>query len=108
VSFLFSERASALADPNTSEFLKRFENKLCGRGLQPRTVCAYLADAIQFLTWLEETRAGQPETVTASIAQTYLDYLRAPSSNRPGGYAASTISRKIKSLQYFYVSLDEP
>jgi len=94
-------------DPNFTEVLERFEKTLPGRQLQPRTIRAYLADAIQFLTWLEETQAGQPKAVTASIAQTYVDYLRAPSSNRPCGYAASTISRKIKSLRYFYDSLDE-
>ena len=94
-------------DPNFNEVLERFEKTLRGRDLQPRTVRAYLADAIQFLTWLEEARVGQPETVTASIAQTYVDYLRAPNSNRPDGYAVSTISRKIKSLRYFYDSLDQ-
>jgi site-specific recombinase XerD len=94
-------------DPNFSEVIERFEKALRGRNLQPQTVHAYLADAIQFLTWLEETRAGQPETVTASIAHTYLEYLITPTADRPGGYSASTISRKIKSLRYFYDSLDE-
>ncbi len=94
-------------DPNFSEVIERFEKTLRTRGLQPQTVRAYLADAIQFLTWLEETRAGQPETVTTLIAQTYLEYLKAPTSDRPNGYSASTISRKIKSLRYFYDSLND-
>jgi site-specific recombinase XerD len=87
------------------EALAHFEEVLQQRNLHLRTIHAYLFDAGQFLVWLENTQTCALTSITKSIANSYLEYLSSSSRIKPDGYAPATISRKFKSLQYFYDSL---
>jgi integrase/recombinase XerD len=88
------------------QHLSQFLNSLAGqKGYSDNTTAAYRNDLNQFMGYLREQRGGQvePAEVNAELLQTYVERIQRPD----GGYAPSTVARKIAAVKSFFSYLRE-
>lgn len=88
------------------QHLSQFLNSLAGqKGYSDNTTAAYRNDLNQFMGYLREQRGGQvePTEVNAELLQAYVERIQRPD----GGYAPSTVARKIAAVKSFFGYLRE-
>ncbi|MCS6909933.1 MAG: tyrosine-type recombinase/integrase [Anaerolineales bacterium] len=94
------------------QYLQQFLNSLASeRGYSENTVAAYRNDLTQFVRFLSEQRGGavEPSEVTPEMVQAYVEKIQQPESGYAplGGYAPSTVARKIAAVKSFFHALME-
>lgn len=88
------------------QHLQQFLNSLASeKGYSENTIAAYRNDLTQFARFLSEQRGGavEPSEVTPEMVQAYVEKIQQPE----GGYAPSTVARKIAAVKSFFHSLME-
>lgn len=89
-------------EPYLQQFLTGLTSE---KGYSDNTIAAYRNDLTQFASFLREYRGGavDPSEVTPEIVQAYVERIQQPE----GGYAPSTVARKIAAVKSFFHSLAE-
>ncbi len=88
------------------QYLQQFLTGLSSeKGYSDNTIAAYRNDLRQFAHFLREYRGGaaDPSKVTPEMVQAYVERIQQPE----GGYAPSTVARKIAAVKSFFHSLTE-
>lgn len=88
------------------QYLQQFLTNLASeKGYSENTIAAYRNDLTQFAQFLREQRGGgvDPSEVTPEMVQAYVERIQQPE----GGYAPSTVARKIAAVKSFFHTLTE-
>jgi integrase/recombinase XerD len=86
------------------QYLQQFLTNLASeKGYSENTISAYRNDLTQFARFLSEQRGGAVELseVTPEMVQAYVEKIQQPE----GGYAPSTVARKIAAVKSFFHAL---
>lgn len=89
-------------EPFLTEFLQALGSQ---KGYSENTVVAYKNDLTQFGEYVHSQQGGafDPGSITASLVGGYPDYLQ----SHNGGYAPSTVARKIAAVKSFFHYLSD-
>lgn len=88
------------------QYLQQFLSTLSTeKGYSDNTIAAYRNDLSQFSHFIQEQRGGltDPGEVTPQLVQAYVEKIQQPN----GGYAPSTVARKIAAVKSFFHFLAE-
>ena len=107
----FRGKAEWSMNQTNDSYLQDFKSHLRAKNLQPESARTYCADIRQYLDWLTERELVSPLLATAQDAQDYVAFLSIPihalRGHKTGSYSVTTITRKVKTLRYFYDFLYE-
>lgn len=89
-------------DQHLQQFLSTLSSD---KGYSENTIAAYRNDLTQFAKFMRDQRGGQltPSEISAELVQAYVENIQQPD----GGYAPSTVARKIAAVKSFFHYLTE-